>query len=170
MSKDMMIFNLCDHMINGEKYNIEDCPLCKGKSYYYDIAFNQKGEIETCEDSIKLQQEVLKILTDIKGGNRFFPNYGNELTKDTIGKKKNSTTQQRIQIALYDTLQYLKNIQIIQFVVHSINKRGIIGIDDRVGSIEVGKDADIVIWDNNPFEINSHVLYTIIDGKIVYRK
>ena len=40
MSKDMMIFNLCDHMINGEKYNIEDCPLCKGKSYYYDIAFN----------------------------------------------------------------------------------------------------------------------------------
>ena len=112
MSKDMMIFNLCDHMINGEKYNIEDCPLCKGKSYYYDIAFNQKGEIETCEDSIKLQQEVLKILTDIKGGNRFFPNYGNELTKDTIGKKKNSTTQQRIQIALYDTLQYLKNIQI----------------------------------------------------------
>ena len=48
MSKDMMIFNLCDHMINGEKYNIEDCPLCKGKSYYYDISFNQKRKIETC--------------------------------------------------------------------------------------------------------------------------
>ena len=37
-------------------------------------------------------------------------------------------------------------------------------------SIEVGKDADIVIWDNNPFEIQSNVLYTIIDGKIVYKK
>ena len=112
MSKDMMIFNLCDHVVNGEEYDVQDCPLCKGHGYYYDIAFNQKGEIELCENSIKLQQEVLKILTDIKGGNRFFPNYGNELTKDTIGKKKNATTQQRIQIALYDTLQYLKNIQI----------------------------------------------------------
>lgn len=52
----------------------------------------------------------------------------------------------------------------------TINPAKVLGIDDRVGSIEVGKDADIVIWDNNPFEINSHVLYTIIDGKIVYRK
>ena len=52
----------------------------------------------------------------------------------------------------------------------TINPARVLGIDDRVGSIEVGKDADIVIWDNNPFEINSHVLYTIIDGKIVYRK
>ena len=52
----------------------------------------------------------------------------------------------------------------------TINPARVLGIDDRVGSIEGGKDADIVIWDNNPFEINSHVLYTIIDGKIVYRK
>ena len=52
----------------------------------------------------------------------------------------------------------------------TINPAKVLGIDDKVGSIEVGKDADIVIWDNNPFEINSHVLYTIIDGKIVYKK
>lgn len=52
----------------------------------------------------------------------------------------------------------------------TINPARVLGIDNRVGSIEVGKDADIVIWDNNPFEINSHVLYTIIDGKIVYKK
>ena len=39
-----------------------------------------------------------------------------------------------------------------------------------VNSIEIGKDADIVIWDNNPLEIQSNVLYTIIDGKIVYKK
>ena len=51
----------------------------------------------------------------------------------------------------------------------TINPAKVLGIEDRVGSIEVGKDADIVIWDNNPFEINSHVLYTIIDGKIVYK-
>ena len=51
----------------------------------------------------------------------------------------------------------------------TINPAKVLGIEDRVGSIEVGKDADIVIWDNNPFEINSDVLYTIIDGKIVYK-
>ena len=52
----------------------------------------------------------------------------------------------------------------------TINPARVLGIDNKVGSIEVGKDADIVIWDNNPFEINSNVLYTIIDGKIVYKK
>lgn len=52
----------------------------------------------------------------------------------------------------------------------TINPAKVLGIDDKVGSIEIGKDADVVIWDNNPFEINSHVLYTIIDGKIVYKK
>ncbi|MEG1409195.1 MAG: amidohydrolase [Terrisporobacter sp.] len=52
----------------------------------------------------------------------------------------------------------------------TINSAKTLGIEDRVGSIEIGKDADIVIWDNNPLEIQSNVLYTIIDGKVVYRK
>ncbi|MGM9530817.1 MAG: amidohydrolase family protein [Intestinibacter sp.] len=52
----------------------------------------------------------------------------------------------------------------------TINPAKVLGIDDRVGSIEVGKDADIVIWDGNPFEIQSNVLYTIIDGKVVYKR
>ncbi|MGL4796415.1 MAG: amidohydrolase [Paraclostridium sp.] len=52
----------------------------------------------------------------------------------------------------------------------TINPAKVLGISDRVGSIEVGKDADIVIWDNNPLEIQSNVLYTIIDGKIAYKK
>ena len=52
----------------------------------------------------------------------------------------------------------------------TINPAKVLGISNRVGSIEIGKDADIVIWDNNPLEIQSNVLYTIIDGKIVYKK
>lgn len=52
----------------------------------------------------------------------------------------------------------------------TINPAKVLGIVDRVGSIEIGKDADIVIWDNNPLQIQSNVLYTIIDGKIVYKK
>lgn len=52
----------------------------------------------------------------------------------------------------------------------TINAAEITGVADRVGSLEVGKDADIVIMDGSPFEIKSHVLYTIIDGKVVYQK
>ncbi|WP_432666212.1 amidohydrolase [Wukongibacter baidiensis] len=50
----------------------------------------------------------------------------------------------------------------------TINAAEILGIDDRVGSLEVGKDADIVIWDDEPLNIFSSVIYTIIDGKIIY--
>ena len=52
----------------------------------------------------------------------------------------------------------------------TINPAKVLGIEDRVGSIEVGKDADIVIWDGNPLEIQSNVLCTIIDGKVVYKR
>lgn len=43
------------------------------------------------------------------------------------------------------------------------------GISDRVGSIEVGKDADFAVFDKAPCEFGSHALMTIIDGKTVYK-
>lgn len=53
----------------------------------------------------------------------------------------------------------------------TINPAEIIGIDDRVGSIEVGKDADIVIFDGNPIkDIDCKTYATIIDGEVVYRQ
>lgn len=56
------------------------------------------------------------------------------------------------------------------FEAITINPAKTLGIDDAVGSIEVGKDADIVIWDGCPLEIQSNVLHTIIDGKLVYNR
>ena len=52
----------------------------------------------------------------------------------------------------------------------TINAAKILGVDDRVGSIEKGKDADLVIVDGHPFGYLSQVLYTIIDGEVVYPK
>ena len=44
----------------------------------------------------------------------------------------------------------------------------ICGVADRVGSLEVGKDADIAVFSGNPMEVFTETLYTIIDGQIVY--
>ena len=44
----------------------------------------------------------------------------------------------------------------------------ICGVDHRVGSLEVGKDADIAIFTGNPMEVFTRTLYTIIDGQVVY--
>ena len=50
----------------------------------------------------------------------------------------------------------------------TINAARICGVADRVGSLAVGKDADIVIFDGNPMEVFTRNLCTIVDGKIVY--
>ena len=50
----------------------------------------------------------------------------------------------------------------------TINAARLTDIDDRVGSIEIGKDGDIVIWNVDPLDTMSEVGMTIINGKIVY--
>lgn len=52
----------------------------------------------------------------------------------------------------------------------TINAAKHAGIADRVGSLEVGKDADIVITDGSPFEVSTVVKYVLIDGKVVSKK
>jgi len=52
----------------------------------------------------------------------------------------------------------------------TINAAEIIGAADRVGSIEPGKDADLAIFDGNPLQTLTKTLYTIIDGRVVYKK
>ncbi len=49
----------------------------------------------------------------------------------------------------------------------TIDAARILGIDNRVGSIAVGKDADIAMYDGDPFEWTSHCTGVIINGKIV---
>lgn len=50
----------------------------------------------------------------------------------------------------------------------TINAAKICRVDDRVGSLKVGKHADIAIFSGNPMEIFTETLYTIIDGEMVY--
>jgi len=46
----------------------------------------------------------------------------------------------------------------------------ILGVEQRVGSLEAGKDGDVVILDGNPLSTFTHVLYTIVDGTVVYER
>ena len=50
----------------------------------------------------------------------------------------------------------------------TINPARHIGIADRVGSLEAGKDADIVLTDGSPFEVSTSVKMVFIDGEQVY--
>ena len=49
----------------------------------------------------------------------------------------------------------------------TIEPARMIGIDSKVGSITVGKDADLVLWSGVPFEFTSRVVGVLIDGQLV---
>jgi len=50
----------------------------------------------------------------------------------------------------------------------TLNPAKMLHVDDRVGSIKVGKDADLVLWNNDPLSIYAKVNMTIIDGTMFY--
>ncbi|HHV74832.1 MAG TPA: amidohydrolase [Thermoanaerobacterium sp.] len=52
----------------------------------------------------------------------------------------------------------------------TINPAKIVGIDDRVGSIEKGKDADIAVFDGNPIEIKTKTKFVFINGQLVFKR
>ena len=60
----------------------------------------------------------------------------------------------------------LTEIQALNLV--TINPARMLHIDDRVGSIAIGKDADLVLWTGHPLSIYSQVYLTWIDGVIYY--
>ena len=52
----------------------------------------------------------------------------------------------------------------------TIDAAKILGIADRVGSLEAGKDADVVLYDGDPFEYTSHVTAVVVNGKLSYQR
>ena len=49
----------------------------------------------------------------------------------------------------------------------TIDAARLLGVDDRVGSLEVGKDADIALYDGDPFEYTTHAIGVLINGEVV---
>ena len=50
----------------------------------------------------------------------------------------------------------------------TINPAKHLGVEDRVGSLEVGKDGDIVVMSGSPLKVESLVKWVVIDGVVVY--
>ena len=48
----------------------------------------------------------------------------------------------------------------------SIDAARLLGIDERVGSLELGKDGDLALYDGDPFEYTSHCLGVVIEGEV----
>jgi len=43
-----------------------------------------------------------------------------------------------------------------------------LGIDQRVGTLDVGKDADLVIWSAHPLSVYAHAEQTFVDGELLF--
>ena len=53
----------------------------------------------------------------------------------------------------------------------TINSANSTGIGDRVGSLEAGKDGDVVVWTADPMhELGAQAYVTVVDGKVVYKQ
>ena len=54
------------------------------------------------------------------------------------------------------------------FKMVTLNPAKALHIENKVGSIKVGKDADVVLWTDNPLSIYAKSLYTIVDGTVFF--
>lgn len=77
-----------------------------------------------------------------------------------MGRRLNQEAGKSVKYGKLSPVQALKLI--------TLHPAKALGIDKEVGTIEVGKLADIVLWTDNPLSVNAKVKYTIIEGKIYY--
>lgn len=79
-----------------------------------------------------------------------------------MGRRLNQEAAKSIKYGNLNETEALKLI--------TLNPAKMLRIDDKVGSIKVGKVADLVLWTDNPLSIYAKVNTTIIDGQIYYSK
>ena len=147
MSIDAELFTLCDHYTGGKQYAPEKCPKCGGKGYYYDISYDLNGHAKLVTGTIKLQQEMLKIINDVKGNNIFFKRWGSEL-HDLIGKKKTRLTNSKLQIMIRTSMEYLKYLQLAENkdYANMTSDEILLGVENiKVEDYVVGYDVNVTI-------------------------
>ena len=66
------------------------------------------------------------------------------------------------------TIKYGGMTELEAWKMVTINPAKLLHIDDKVGSIKVGKDADVVLWSDNPLSVYAKAEKTIINGKVYF--
>lgn len=76
----------------------------------------------------------------------------------------------KTRVVLFEAAVTAANGQTFEEALASItiDAAKILGIAKRVGSLEVGKDADVALYDGDPFEYTTHCTGTIINGKLAF--
>jgi imidazolonepropionase-like amidohydrolase len=93
------------------------------------------------------------------------------MTRHGIVTTVNSDSDERarrLNIEAAKTMRYggLSEEEALRLV--TLNSAIQLGIDNRTGSIDTGKDADIVVWNANPLSIYSHPELTFVDGELLF--
>ena len=75
----------------------------------------------------------------------------------------------KTRVVLFEAAQTAANGLTFEQALETITSGAakILGIDDRVGTLEVGKDGDVALYDGDPFEYTSHCVGVIINGEVV---
>ncbi|MBL8797935.1 MAG: amidohydrolase family protein, partial [Planctomycetia bacterium] len=76
---------------------------------------------------------------------------------------KTRVLRQETAIAAVNGLGFERALRAI-----TLDAAKILAIDDRFGTLEPGKVADLVLYNGDPFEHATHVTYTLMDGRVVY--
>lgn len=93
------------------------------------------------------------------------------LWKNGVNVSINSDSDERMRRLNLDAAKVMKYGGVPEedaFKMITLNPAKQLGIDKRTGSIEVGKDADIVIWTAHPFSVYSRVEATMVEGEILF--
>lgn len=82
----------------------------------------------------------------------------------------NSAGTYRLNIEAANSMKYggLNENEALRLI--TINPAKQLGIDKRAGSLEIGKDGDVTIWDGHPLSVYSKVRATLVEGELFYQR
>lgn len=146
--------------------------------------FNLDLRIEHCTEGHLIAEELAGLNLKVSVGPTLTRRSKVEL-KNKSWKTYQELTNQGVEVSVttdhpYTPIQYLNlcaSIAVREGLSEQKALEGItilparnLRVDHLVGSIESGKDADLVLWNQHPFHYSAKPVWTMINGKIVYQK
>jgi imidazolonepropionase-like amidohydrolase len=146
--------------------------------------FNLDLRIEHCTEGHLIAEELAGLNLKVSVGPTLTRRSKVEL-KNKSWKTYQELTNQGVEVSVttdhpYTPIQYLNlcaSIAVREGLSEQKALEGItilparnLRVDHLVGSIESGKDADLVLWNQHPFHYSAKPVWTMINGQIVYQK